>query len=90
MEIAARTEYTFREIYGPIKEVVAAGARGIADNNSWGHIPFWKECRKQGFSPLLGVRLNVFPELEKTRERGDEWIAYAKGSAGLPALYQLV
>ncbi len=90
MEIAARTEFTFREAYGPIKEVVAAGARGIADNNSWGHIFFWKECRKQGFNPLLGVRFNVFRELVKERDRGDEWIAYAKGTAGLPALYRLV
>jgi len=90
MEIAARTEFTFREVYGPIKQVVAAGARGIADGNSWGHIFFWKECRKQGFNPLLGVRFNVFAEFEATRERGDEWIAYAKGSAGLPALYRLV
>ena len=90
MEIAARTEFSFREVYGPIKEVVAAGARGIADNNSWGHIFFWKECRAQGFSPLLGVRFNVYQELEQTRDRGDEWIAYAKGSRGLPALYELV
>jgi DNA polymerase III alpha subunit len=90
MEIAARTEFSFREVFGPIKEVVAAGARGIADANSWGHIFFWKECRAQGFSPLLGVRFNVFPDLEKTKDRGDEWIAYAKGSAGLPALYKLV
>lgn len=90
MEIAARTEFTFREVFGPIKEVVAAGARGIADNNSWGHIFFWKECRKQGFNPLLGVRFNVFKEFEQSRDRGDEWIAYAKGSAGLPALYRLV
>ena len=90
MEIAARTEFTFREVYGPIKEVVAAGARGIADSNSWGHIFFWKECRAQGFYPLLGVRFNVFKEFEATRDRGDEWIAYAKGSKGLPALYKLV
>ncbi len=90
MEIAARTEFTFREVFGPIEEVVAAGARGIADSNSWGHIFFWKECRKQGFNPLLGVRFNVFEQFEETRERGDEWIAYAKGSAGLPALYKLV
>jgi len=90
MEIAARTEFTFREVYGPIDQVVAAGARGIADGNSWGHIFFWKECRKQGFNPLLGVRFNVFTEFEQTRSRGDEWIAYAKGSAGLPALYRLV
>jgi DNA polymerase III alpha subunit len=90
MEIAARTEYTFREVYGPVKEVVSAGARGIADNNSWGHIFFWKECKAQGFSPLLGVRFRVFPSLEKSKERGDEWIAYARGSAGLPALYKLV
>ena len=90
MEIAARTEFSFREVFGPIKEVVAAGARGIADNNSWGHIFFWKECRKQGFNPLLGVRFNVFQSLDKTKDRGDEWIEYAKGSAGLPALYKLV
>jgi len=90
MEIAARTEFSFREVFGPIKEVVAAGARGIADNNSWGHIFFWKECRKQGFNPLLGVRFNVYEELEKVRAPGDEWIAYAKGSAGLPSLYRLV
>ena len=90
MEIAARTEFSFREVFGPIKEVVAAGARGIADNNSWGHVFFWKECRKQGFNPLLGVRFNVYEELEKVRAPGDEWIAYAKGSPGLPALYRLV
>jgi len=90
MEIAARTEFSFREVFGPVKEVVAAGARGIADNNSWGHFFFWKECKAQGFSPLLGVRFNVFPEFQQTRARGDEWIAYAKGAEGLPVLYKLV
>jgi len=90
VEIAARTEFSFRRVFGPIKEVVAAGARGIADDNSWGHLFFWKECRKQGFSPLLGVRFNVYKELEQSRDRGDEWIVYAKGSEGLPALYRLV
>lgn len=90
VEIAARTEYSFRECFGHIKEVVAAGAIGIADPNSWGHVFFWKECRKAGFYPLLGVRFQVYETLDQTKERGDEWIGYAKGSAGLPALYRLV
>ena len=90
MEIAARTEFSFREVYGPIDEVVAAGAVGIADANSWGHIFFWKECQKQNINPLLGVRFQVFPELIKERARGSEFIAYAKGYDGLPALYELV
>jgi DNA polymerase III alpha subunit len=90
MEIAARTEFNFRETFGPIKEVVAAGARGIADSNSWGHIFFFKECQKQGFNPLLGIRFNVYSELEQTRDKGDEWIGYAKGAGGLSALYRLV
>ncbi len=90
VEIAARTEYSFRECFGHVKEVVAAGAIGIADPNSWGHVFFWKECRKVGRYPLLGVRFQVYETLEKTRDRGDEWIGYAKGSAGLPALYKLV
>lgn len=90
MEIAARTEYSFREVFGPIKEVVAAGAYGIADTNSWGHLFFWKECREQGRFPLLGCRFDVYPELEKTRDRGDQWIGYAKGAAGLASLYRLI
>ena len=90
MDIAARTEFSFREVFGPIREVVDAGARGIADSNSWGHLFFWKECRRVETYPLLGVRFEVFDQLEKTRDRGESWIAYAKGSAGLPALYDLV
>ena len=90
MDIAARTEFSFREVFGPIKEVVRAGARGIADNNSWGHLFFWKECKAQGFYPLLGCRFNVYEELVQERDRGESWIAYARGSEGLPALYRLI
>lgn len=79
-----RTEFSFREVFGPMKEVVArlpAWGGVIADTGTWGHCGFTKECVKQGKRPILGRRVPL---------GGRGWaVVIPRSAAGLRALYSL-
>lgn len=71
INLKLRTEYSFRKAYGPIPKVIAASggdALGIADNGTWGHIPFLSECLKQGKKPILGIELPVVDTLDRVKQ----------------------
>lgn len=76
-----RTEFSFRKVFGPLAEVVALlPSKGgvIADDGCWGHVPFAKECAKQGKRPILGRRIPW----------GDRWaVIVPTCTDGLRALY---
>ena len=50
INIALKTEYSFRQCFMPIKDIhkyVINGVVGIADcDNTFGHIPLMKEAKK--------------------------------------------
>jgi DNA-directed DNA polymerase III PolC len=96
VNLALRTEYSFRETYGFAKllpeELSVYGCVGIADiNNTFGHYYLEKECKKNNTKPIFGTRLSVWPNLEKTREYiGPEYIFLAKNKIGLEEIYLLI
>jgi DNA-directed DNA polymerase III PolC len=64
-QLRVRTEYSFRQGFGPVPLVVGALARlgcaagGITDGGTWGHAVWAKECKKAGIKPLFGRELVV-------------------------------
>jgi DNA polymerase III alpha subunit len=95
INIALKTEFSFKQCYMPIKDIhkyVINGAVGIADcDNTFGHIPLMKEAKKHGFKPIYGVRLRVSrPENEKHRTGHLYTTFIARTDDGLVELYKLV
>ena len=96
IHIALRTEYSFKQTYSPIKELVEYAKEnemtelGIADiGNTFGHFSFNKQCKDAGIKPIFGVRLNTLPDNNKQRTCGLPWIYLAKNNEGLKELYRL-
>jgi DNA polymerase III alpha subunit len=83
--VLVRSEYSFRQVFGHMKEVVAALPSWggiIADSGVWSHVHFATECAKQGKKAVLGCR---FP-----RAAGGPVIVVPRTPAGLRALYGAV
>ena len=93
INIALRTEYSFKKCFGHIAETVEGckeSALGIADEDStYGHIQFSKRCIAEGIKPIFGVRLRA-PIAEKQRTGQQYWIFLARNDAGLKEIYGLV
>lgn len=94
INLRVRTEYSFRFAYGKLKEVIAQQGEfaTITDRfNTFGHIPFVQECKKQGKKPILGVEL-AFVENATSKIRQTAYFAtlLAKNAEGLSEIYELV
>jgi DNA polymerase III alpha subunit len=94
IHLALQTEFSFKKCFFPIENInqyVVDGCVGIADlNNTYGHIPLFKQAKKHGFKPIYGVRLHVLPDESKQRVCNTSWIFIAKNNEGLQELYALV
>lgn len=94
INLRVRTEYSFRFAYGKLKEVIKkqGDCATITDRfNTFGHIPFVQECKKQGKKPILGVEL-AFVENATSKVRQTPYFVtlLAKNSIGLSEIYELV
>jgi DNA polymerase III alpha subunit len=94
INLKCRTEFTFREVYGPIEKVLAAtqGPVGICDKGgTWGHVTFEAACKKADRKPLLGAEI-AFVENMKVREKqGINMFSFlAVNETGLKEIYELV
>jgi DNA polymerase III alpha subunit len=84
INLKTRTEFTFREVFGPIEKVLAAtsGPVGICDRNgTWGHVAFEAACTKAGRKPLLGAELAVVADMKtkgEARDKLDELPCYER------------
>lgn len=64
-QLRCRTEFTFRQTFGPVPRVAAAikelgaPAAGIVDGGTWGHVRWAKAAAAQGFKPLFGTEFSV-------------------------------
>lgn len=64
-QLRVRTEFSYRQAFGPINEVAAALAAlkcpsaGIVDGGTWGHVKWEKACSKAGITPLFGCEVEV-------------------------------
>lgn len=93
INLALKTEYSFKRCFGHIKDLVddcKESALGIADeDNTFGHIQFSKHCNEAGIKPIFGVRLRV--PLTKGQRTGQHyWIFLAMNDKGLKEIYSLV
>lgn len=93
--IALKTEYSFRQCFMPIGDIhkyALNGVVGIADyDNTFGHIPLYRESLKHNFKPIFGVRLRVSNPENERKQTGQMYTTFlAKDNDGLQALYQLV
>lgn len=71
-QLRCRTEFSFRQAFGPVPRVAAAvkelgaPAAGIVDGSTWGHVRWAKAAANHGFKPLFGTELTVaFPDGRK-------------------------
>jgi DNA polymerase III alpha subunit len=64
-QLRCRTEFSFRQAFGPVPRVAAAvqalgaSAAGIVDGGTWGHVRWAKAAANAGFKPLFGTELTV-------------------------------
>jgi DNA polymerase III alpha subunit len=63
-QLRCRTEFTFRQAFGPVPRVAAAvaatgaPAAGIVDGSTWGHVR-WAKASAGHFKPLFGTEVTV-------------------------------
>jgi len=87
-QLRIRTEFSFRQAFGPIPEVAASlaemkiPAAGIVDGGTWGHVRWAKECGKVGVKPLFGTEITV------TQADGRRPTAWALAAESTKAFYK--
>jgi DNA-directed DNA polymerase III PolC len=90
-QFRVRSEFTFRNAFGQMTKVVAAGkeigaqAMALTDNNTFGHVSFYKAAKAAGIQPVLGIELICKRSLEDDDKR--TVLLYAASTAGLSELY---
>lgn len=94
INLKIKTEYSFRHAYGKLKDVVSSQKEfvSITDRfNTFGHVPFVNECKKQNKKPILGVEL-AFVEDPILKVKRDTYYVtlIARNKSGLKNIYELV
>ena len=95
VNLALKTEYSFRQCFLHMKDIhkyALNGVVGIADyDNTFGHIPLYRESLKHNFKPIFGVRLRVSRPENMRKQTGQVYTTFlAKDNDGLQALYKLI
>jgi DNA polymerase III alpha subunit len=94
INLRVRTEFSFRYAYGKISEIISSQQEfaAITDRfNTFGHIPFFEECKKQNKKPILGVELAFCEDATlKVRQVIYFVVLLAKNQQGLSEIYKLV
>ena len=94
LNLRTRTEYSFRNGFGPINKVIGAcegNAIGIADSGTWGHVNFSKACKSLDKKAILGVEISVVGDAtERTKQQSNTMCFLAKNNIGLQEIYGLV
>lgn len=94
INLRIHTEYSFRMAYGKIKDIVSNTSEeciSITDKyTTFGHIPFWKLCKKNNKKPILGVEL-AFVEnaFLKVKQQTGHAVLLAINNKGLEKIYAL-
>lgn len=93
INLKIHTEYSFRYAYGKIKEIVTNSHEVVSmtdRNTTFGHIPFWKECKKQNKKCILGVELAFVQDAKlKVRQATYYVTLLAINQKGLSKIYEL-
>jgi DNA polymerase III alpha subunit len=94
LNLKLRTEYSFRNAYGPIKKVISAtegDAIGICDAGTWGHVAFRDACKDEGKKPIYGVEIAFVDDARSREKQPHNFMSFlAKNNDGLREIYELV
>lgn len=94
INLRTRTEFSFRAAYGKIEDIIASQGQFVAitdKGNTFGHVPFYKECKQQGKRPILGVELTFVQDAKlKVKQVSYDVTLIALNQQGLSAIYKLV
>ena len=99
MYLNIKTEFSFRSVFAPVKKIIEKvvdngfGFAGIADKyNTFGFVPWEKECLKHDIKPIFGVVLPVCPDTTVKDRRGvlDDITFIARDPSGLKEINRLV
>lgn len=94
INLKIRTEFSFRYAYGKFKDIINSQQDVVAITdrfNTFGHIPFHQECKKQNKKPILGVELAFVEDASlKVRQTIYYVVFLAKNQQGLSEIYKLV
>ena len=93
INLKTHTEFSFRYAYGKIQDIISncKEVACITDRNTtFGHIPFWNECKKQGKKCILGVELYFVSNATLKVRQSGYWVTLlARNSKGLKKIYEL-
>ncbi len=98
-QLKVRTEFSFRNTYGPIEKVVTklkqtgCQAAAITDRSStFGHFQWNKHCKKAGIKPIFGVELAFTSDVTlREKKQPTYWLSLlARSTSGLREIYSAV
>lgn len=96
INLLCRTEYSFRYAYGKISDIVPSSGLestvAITDRfTTFGHIPFYKLCKKYKKKPILGVELAFVDDATLKIKQNPSYVnLLAINQDGLKTIYELV
>lgn len=94
INLRVHTEYSFRMAYGKIQDIIKnckEDVIAITDKyTTFGHIPFWKLCKKNNKKAILGVELSfVENNTLKVKQQTGHAVLLAINNKGLEKIYEL-
>ena len=94
LNLKLRTEYSFRNAYGPVEKVINAtegDSIGICDAGTWGHVAFRDACKKANKKPIYGVEIAFVDDARSREKQPHNFMSFlAKSNDGLREIYELV
>jgi DNA polymerase III alpha subunit len=94
INLLVHTEYSFRYAYGKLKDIVAQPQSILAITDrytTFGHIPFYKACKKAKKKAILGVELAFVDDATLKVKQNPSYITLlAINQKGLSQIYELV
>ncbi|MFT6841371.1 MAG: DNA polymerase III alpha subunit [Psychroserpens sp.] len=94
INLKTRTEYSFRLVYGKTRDIVENSKEyaSITDRfNTFGHVTFYNECKKQGKKAIFGVELAFVEDAKlKVKQKIHYVTLVARNKLGLRKIYELV
>lgn len=95
INLALRTEYSFQEAFGKMKDICASQKEvvSIADNNTFGFYKLQKFCKQQSKKPLFGLRVMVVKDktirVDPRGQYGPWHILIAKNNDGVKEIFDI-
>ena len=92
IQLKIRTEYSFGKTFAKINDVIKTLKEqncthaAIVDDNTWGHVSWFRKCKEAGIEPILGIEICVSDDSVLT----PKMCLLAANKNGLRELYRAV